>query len=273
MKSLLIIFLPALLFFACQTNPPNSPESLVSGKIFLKVNFNFVPQSKAVNRVVLLEDFANVSCVPCVTSNRIIRTLTTETYGHSSLVAVKYPTNFPAPNDLFYHANKQVCDSKISFYNVFFAPTTVIDGIEKPFSTDSSAIKQKINERLSVAPPFEIIVSDTFISGSYYIDIKIQTLSSVDLSNLFVETVIIEEKIKFASAPGSNGETTFYDVMRAVLPSTDGVSLNNVQQSGNNLVEIETDLLENWQTDQLNAVVFIQNKSTKEVLQAGSTFN
>ena len=39
-----------------------------------------------------------------VTSNKIIENLTTVTYGHSNLVAIKYPTNFPAPNDPFYLA-------------------------------------------------------------------------------------------------------------------------------------------------------------------------
>jgi hypothetical protein len=273
MKRLILILLPALIYFSCETNPPFIPEARVSGKIFLKVDFNFVPQTKSVDKVVLLEDFANVSCVPCVSSNRIIKTLTRETYGHTRLVAVKYPTYFPAPNDPFYNANKPVCDSKISFYNIFFAPTTVIDGLEKPPSTDSIAVKQEIDERLAVAPPFEIVVTGSFISGSYYIDVQVNTLTAIDFTNLALETVILEEEIEFSSAPGSNGETKFYDVMRAVLPSTDGVSLNTVQQSVSNTIEIEADLLEHWQTDQLNAVVFIQNKSTKEVLQAGSTFN
>jgi hypothetical protein len=272
MKRLLILLLPAVIYFSCKTNPPFTPEVRVSGKIFLKVDFNFSPQSRVVNRTVLLEDFANVSCVPCVTSNRIIRTLTRETYGHTKLVAVKYPTNFPAPNDLFYHANKPVCDSKIAFYNIFFAPTTVIDGIEKPSSTDSAAVKQKIDERLAVAPPYEIQVSDSFIAGSYYLNVQVNTLTSIDLTNLTLETVILEEEIEFSTPPGSNGETKFYDVMREVLPSTDGISLNDVQQSGTNVVEIEADLLDNWQISRLNAVIFIQNKSTKEVLQAGSTF-
>ncbi|MDO8548757.1 MAG: Omp28-related outer membrane protein [Ignavibacteria bacterium] len=273
MKRYLIILLPVLLFLSCKTNPPFTPENRVSGKIFLKVNFNFVPQSKTVNKVVLLEDFANVSCVPCVTSNRIIKSLTRTSYGPEKLVAIKYPTNFPAPNDLFYLANKPVCDSKILFYNIFFAPTTVIDGIEKPSSTDSSALKQKIDARLAAAPSFEIIVTDTFISGSYYIDVQVNSLAAIDLTNLTLEAVILEEEIEFSNPPGSNGETKFYDVMRAVLPSTDGISLAAVQQSGSNLVETEADLIANWQTNQLNAVVFVQNKSSKEVLQAGISLN
>jgi hypothetical protein len=264
-----IILLPALFLVSCKTYPPVSPEGRVSGKIFLKINFNFTPQSRTVNKLVLLEDFANVSCVPCVTSNRIIETLTRKTYGPEKLIGIKYPTNFPAPNDLFYLANKPSCDAKISFYNILFAPTTVIDGISKPSSTDSAAIKQKIDERLSAPPAFEIIVTDAFIEGSYYIDVQVNSLIARDINNLVLQTVILESEIEFTNPPGSNGETKFYDVMRTILPSPDGITMADVQQSGTNIQNIEGDLIESWQTNQLNAVVFIQDISSKEVLQAG----
>jgi len=270
MKRLLIILIPALLFVSCKTNPPFTPENRVSGKIFLKVNFNFVPQSKVVNKVVLLEDFANVSCQPCVGSNLVIKSLTREVYGPEKLVAIKYHTYFPGPNDPLYLANKSLYDSKISFYNVFFAPTTIIDGLERP---DTSALRQKIDARLTVAPPFEIIVTDTFIAGSYYIEVQVNSLSTINLTNLILESALIEEEIKYENPPGSNGETEFFDVMREKLPSTIDIFLADVQQSGSNIIEIESDLLESWQTDKLNVVVFIQNKLTKEVLQAGTTLN
>jgi len=270
----LIILLSALFFSSCKTNPPVSPiDNRISGKIFLNINFNFIPQSKVVNKVVLLEDFANVSCVPCIISNKIIESLTRISYGTQKLVAVKYPTNFPAPNDLFYLANKPVCDSVISYYNVFFAPTTIIDGINSPSSTDSLALKQKIDERLAVAPIFEIIATEEFISGSYYVDIQVSALVAYDLSNLVLRAVILEREIEFANPPGSNGETKFYDVMREILPSPNGMSLAEVHQSGSNIIEIEGDLRAGWQTDQLKTVVFIQNKITKEVLQVGISLN
>ncbi len=273
-RMFLIILLSALFFSSCKTNPPVSPiDNRISGKIFLNINFNFIPQSKVVNKVVLLEDFANVSCVPCIISNKIIESLTRITYGPEKLVAVKYPTNFPAPNDLFYLANKPVCDSVISYYNVFFAPTTIIDGINSPSSTDSLALKQKIDERLAVAPIFEIIATEEFIAGSYYVDIQVSALVAYDLSNLVLRAVILEREIEFANPPGSNGETKFYDVMREILPSPNGMSLAEVQQSGSNIIEIEGDLRAGWQTDQLKTVVFIQNKITKEVLQVGISLN
>ena len=270
LKKILIILIPAILFVSCKTNPPFVPENRVSGKIFLKINFNFVPQSKVVDKVVLVEDFANVSCQPCVGSNLVIKNLTTNVYAPDQLVAIKYHTYFPGPNDPIYLANKPLYDSKISFYNVFFAPTTIVDGLERP---DTSALRQKIDSRLTVSPPFEIIVTSAFLEGSYYIDVKINSLASIDLTNIKMEAAIIEKEIGYDAPPGSNGETKFYDVVRNILPSIDGLSLAEVQQSGSSSFEIEDDLLENWKTSELNTVIFIQDKSTKEILQAGSTLH
>ena len=59
-------------------------------------------------------------------------------------------------------------------------------------------------------------------------------------------------------------------MVRKILPTINGLSLANVQQSVSNIIDIEDDLLESWQTNKLNVVVFIQNKLTKEVLQAGT---
>lgn len=274
MKLFYCFFVIILLFSSCKTNPPASPftNKIVSGKIFLNIDFNLTPQNKTVNKTVLLEDFANVSCIPCVTSNKIIENLTRVTYGHSNLIAIKFPTYFPAPNDPFYIANKPHSDSRISFYNVFFAPTTIIDGNLSPSSLDSNILKQRIDARLATTPNFEILVNDEFIEGSYFINVEVNLLApGIDLTNLVIHAILLESEIEFSSAPGSSNETKFYDVMRSMLLSGEGASLSDVQQSGSTNIEVEADLFEFWNVEKLNTVVFIQNKLSKEVFQAGST--
>ncbi len=116
-----------ILLSSCETNPPIVVD-YGSGNIFLKINLNTSGSSSA-SKIVLLEDFANVSCVPCVISNKIIESLTKNTYGPSKLVAVKFPTNFPSPSDPFYLAQPNYCDQRMEYYNIFFAPTTYVDGV------------------------------------------------------------------------------------------------------------------------------------------------
>lgn len=227
-----------------------------------------------VTKVVLLEDFANVSCAPCVTSNKIIEQLFTSTYGSAKLVAIKYPTSFPSPNDPFYQANKPDCDARRAYYSVIAAPTTIIDGIHRPISIDSFSVKEKIEEQLIKTPQFKVEVLDS-ISGSQYlakVSITLLDAAGIDFSNLILHTVVTETEIEFATPPGSNGETKFYDVMRAMLPSNQGESLSGLQNNQMLNFERQVAINQGWNTAHLNTIVFVQNQQTKEVYQAASTF-
>lgn len=223
---------------------------------------------------VLLEDFANVSCIPCVTSNKIIESLTKYTYGYDQLVAIKYPTNFPSPNDPFYLANSEDCDARMGYYNILFAPTTIIDGIERPISTDSLSIKSAIDLRLQKNARFRIHVSDNIIGSIYYITItvRVEDGSGVDFSNLVLHTVVTETDIVFSTPPGSNGETEFFDVMRKMLPSNVGESISMLEQTEEKTFQRQVNIDPSWNVNHLNIVVFIQDNITGEVYQAGSTF-
>lgn len=236
-------------------------------------NVYFELEPVTVSKIVLLEDFANVSCDPCVVSNIIIHNLISSTFGPAKLIAIKYPTNFPAPNDLFYLANKDHSNARIQYYNVFSAPTTRIDGLLRPPSLDSNAIKQRIEERLALTPPFNILVEANAVGTTYKIKVTVQTIepSGIDFPNLVLHTVITETDIAFPSPPGSNGETKFYDVMRTMLPNSSGEAISNLNQPGTYNFEWEVDISPKW-NGQLNVVAFIQDHSTKEVYQTGSTF-
>lgn len=237
------------------------------------ITVNFTLQ-EIVNKLVLLEDFANVSCTPCVTSNKIIEQLVNKSYGTKKLVAIKFPTNFPSPNDPFYLANKPDCDARRSYYTVNIAPTTIIDGIERPLSTDSISIKEKIDAQLLKPAQFKIEIADSIAGNLYMIKVKATLIdqANIDFTNLVLHTVVTETEIEFATPPGSNGETKFFDVMRKMLPSNQGESLETLEQDLSMSFEFQTTINAGWNQAHLNTVVFIQNKQTKEVYQANSTF-
>jgi len=272
-NKLFFLVLPILLIASCNTNPPTSPLIVPTGNIVLKLNVDNTANVLLDSKVVIIEDFANVSCNPCVISNKIVEQLANQTYGRSKLVAVKFPTNFPAPNDLFYLAAKEICDARISYYNVFFAPTTVIDGILKPISTDSNSVKTAVDSRLSITPRFNINIGAN-LEGDYTVnvDIKFIDTTSINMSDLVIHTVLTETDIEFEQAPGSNGETKFYDVTRLMLPSKDGTPIRQLIDQGEVTFLFEDALLSSWNLEKLNFVVYIQNKATKEVFQTGSTF-
>jgi hypothetical protein len=262
-----------LLMVSCNTNPPTSPDITPTGNVVLTLKVDNTTNVISASKVVIVEDFANVSCNPCVISNKIVEQLANQTYGRSKLVAVKFPTNFPAPNDLFYLAAKEICDARISYYNVFFAPTTVIDGIIRPISTDSNSVKAAVDSRLSITPRFNINVG-AILEGDYSVNVNVKFIdtSAINMSDLVIHVVLTETDIEFEQAPGSNGETKFYDVTRLMLPTKEGTPIRQLIDQGELTFTFEDALLSSWNLEKLNFVVYVQNKTTQEIFQTGSTF-
>ncbi|MCW8994747.1 MAG: PEGA domain-containing protein, partial [Psychromonas sp.] len=269
MKQLSFLAVITMLMFGCKTNPPteSAPPVQNVGKVFVDAN---VPDSKIylndtftgkytpdtltlnqgdysikvvkedVQKLVLIEDFANVSCIPCVQSNKIIESLSNIKFGRTKLVVIKFPTYFPSPNDPFYLANKIDCDSRIAYYNIFFAPSTITDGIERPISTDSLDVISKVEGRLDSLPRFDVSVTAEVTGGNYMITVNIKVIDKyfplsqnlninagdtktlnfdlqldttpITYSDLVLHTIVTETDIEFSSPPGSNGETKFFDV-------------------------------------------------------------
>ncbi|GIK23474.1 MAG: Omp28-related outer membrane protein [Ignavibacterium sp.] len=236
----------------------------------VEISFNLY----AADKIVLIEDFANVSCVPCVTSNKILEQLTNHTFGRNKLVSIKFPTNFPSPVDPFYLANGPDCNSRMGYYSIILAPTNIINGKLKPIPSDSNDVKAKVISELAKIPQFKIHVQSNINANNFIIEISVEVkdLTNLDFSKLVLHTVVTETNIEFATPPGSNGETKFYDVMRKMLPDNQGESLASINQTGTYTFQRQIPINQNWVQSNLNTVVFIQNKETKEIYQAGSTF-
>ncbi len=218
------------------------------------------------SKIVLVSDFANVSCDPCVISNKIIHSLESGAY-RNKIVVLKYSTYWPCSTDPFYLAAKQECDSRISFYNVMTAPTIWVDGIKKPVPTDSNKIKEAIDEQLSKTPRFGIRVTKNISGDNLQANVKVTFIDTagLDFSNLVLHVVVVESEIEFSSPPGSNGETKFYHVVRDMLPAHDGEGLSKAEteyQRGTTCNAV-------WNKSKINVAAFIQNKATREVYQTG----
>ncbi len=259
---------------SCETNPPNAPVFIGSGHIQLKIKVEQTPKINAANKVVLLEDFANVSCIPCVESNKVIEAIA-NSYGPSKLAVVKFPTNFPSPVDPFYLANKAACDYRINYYTIFAAPTTIVDGTTRYLSLqDSTAIKTVIDQKLTQTPRFSLSVIDSMSGGSYFINVTIGIIdtSGISTSGLVLHTALTETDIEFSTPPGSNGETIFYDVLRFLMPDEQGLSLSSLLSSGEKTFLFEDAFNSEWNPEKISTTCYIQNTSTKEIYQAAKGF-
>ncbi len=226
------------------------------------------------NKTVLIEDFSNSSCGPCVTSNNILRSLK-KSYASDELIAIKFTASFPSPNDPMYLANTEDSDTRLQYYTIFSTPTIIVDGINKTVATDSMSIKAKIDASLQQFPKFTIEVEDSISGQTIHVKGKVKLLdnSGIDFNSLVLHTVIIETKIEYSSPPGSNGETEFDDVMRKMLPTSTGYPISQIENENEVEFEWSANINSQWNKNRLETVVYIQHTNSKEVYQAYSTIN
>ena len=220
-------------------------------------------------KVVLLEDFSNVSCGPCVESNKIIKLLK-HSYTDSKLVVVKYAASYPSPVDPMYLANTTDSDLRMSYYSVFFTPTVIVDGVDKPIASDSNSIKEQIDENLLESPKFEIFATKSIVGDTIKVfgTLKLLDQTELDFSNLILHSVVIESIIEYPSPPGSNGETEFADVMRKMLPNNQGYSITEIENNNELSFNFESEINGIWMKDKLEVVLFVQDSSSKKIYQA-----
>ncbi|MBK7869126.1 MAG: PEGA domain-containing protein [Ignavibacteriales bacterium] len=243
----------------------------VSKNSFAEEVFNLAPVTE--KKLVLLEDFANVSCSPCVQSNLVIRSLMTGTYSSEQLLIIKYHVSYPSPQDLFYQANKTVIDKRAQFYNVFSTPTSYIDGKLKPISSDSTQIKQYVNQQLAASAKFRVTVKDSVGGGTIFAKAGLKVIDPAILTpslsgNLILHVMAIQTETSFATPPGSNGETVFYDVVRGFFTGADGTPANFTYFGEELSFNLSIPVGNGWDMTKIKVVAFLQNKLTKEIYQA-----
>jgi len=223
-------------------------------------------------QVVLIEDFSNVSCGPCVASNQILKSLK-KTYDKSKLLILKYATNFPSPNDPMHLASSGDAKTRMSFYNILFTPTIYVNGVDKPIASDSNSIKEKIDSNLLKSAKLKIDSDYSLKNDSIKVNVTVKVLDDSDLnfSKLNVFVAIQESKIEYATPPGSNGETEFEDVLRKLLPGHNGYSISSLKDNNEIQFNWGTKIESIWNRDRIEVIAFIQDANTGVIYQASSS--
>lgn len=236
--------------------------------------------SQSTPRTVLLEHFTQASCGPCATSNPAIKNYLDNTT-QVDIVQISYQTSWPGFDPMHLHNVSEVGD-RVSKYNVTGVPNSVIDGGGAawggfnggPIGTNFGGVPgwtdATFTNRASMMSPFEIELESDLSADLSTVNasLKITATDSVQSGSYVAYIVVIEKEIIFATAPGSNGETEFVNVMKKMLPNSTGASIAATWVPGDSLVINETWTASNvYDKSQLAVVAFIQ-KNNDEVMQS-----
>jgi hypothetical protein len=170
-------------------------------------------------------------------------------------------------DDPFYLSNTVDNDGRRGFYAVNAVPDLFFDGNAAITPGSYGSMEGAILPRLAVESPLEITVNTTVVGNSMTVEADITAVDDVPPSNLKVFVALVEPERHYSVSVGTNGEKDFYYIMRDMLPNYGGTAISMI--NGQTIQVSETGTLDPGWIDPY-ALVWVQDTSTKEVLQAAA---
>jgi len=228
-----------------------------------------VVNAQGAKKYVLFEHFTNASCPPCATLNPAFQTLynQNETKAHH----IAYHTSWPG-FDPMYQSNTSESTSRVGYYGVSGVPDMIRSGTD--LDGPSAATQADIDMITSQTSPISISVEQSKKSETEgKVDITVTTHGNVPNGNWVIRAAVVEKYLDYGSAPGSNGETDFPNIFRKMISGISGESFSAASMGENVRYSYSFDIQDDWNEEQLYVIAFVQNETTKEVINSGSSID
>lgn len=215
------------------------------------------------SRIALVEHFTQASCFPCASYNPTLEALLNNNLDQA--VSIKYQTSWPGFDPMHNH-NPTDVNNRTSYYGIGGVPRPVLQGT----TSGTGAVTQTaINNIVATASPFTIEATAVLTSSEDGLIITANVIAEEAVTgDLVAHIVVVEEEINFTSPPGSNGETSFFNVMKKMLPDANGTSLNDFEVNQSETLTEIWEFSNVYDVDQIAVVIFIQDNISRTVYQA-----
>ena len=223
-------------------------------------------EPKLSNKVVLVEHFTQASNVACATHNLGINALLGATTNKDKVAHIAYHTSWPGidPMYTFNQSNGQG-DSRVTYYGVTGVPNCVLGGNQAQ-GTPAIVTQAGIDAEYAAPGFFNISGQGIYnqISNNLQIDVDIEAFVAPPSGTIKAQVVLVES-INYASAPGTNGETYFPDVMRKMFPSEAGTIIANPVIGNTTSLSFTYSVQSPIDISNCHLVVFVQNETNKDI--------
>lgn len=216
-------------------------------------------------RTVVLECFTSTTCGPCASANPVLDNLINN--NADKLIAIKYHVNWPAAGDPMNLHNPGDVSSKVSFYSINAVPYSVGDGT---WVGNSSSVSQAlVNQWAAVDSPIDMRMTYYFNAAqdTMFVVVMGRASSAINSNSLKLNISVIEKTMEYATAPGSNGERIFHNVMKKLLPSAAGTSIAAMEAGDYFAYKYSWALANVMNVSELTAVAWLQDGTTKQMIQ------
>lgn len=219
-------------------------------------------------KFVLYEHFTQASCGPCATQNPAFKNGILDVF-EGKIHHISYHTSWPG-FDPMYNAAPAPADTRVAYYNVTGVPDMILNGTT--IGGPAAASAADIAAADATTAPISVDVKETEVLGSRTVDIDVATVGTVPAGSYLLQAFVVERNVDYASAPGSNGETSFPNVMRAQLTATNGDAYSAAAIGSATSFSYTYALDPAWDPSQIYVIAFVQSV-TKAVLNSGSSFD
>jgi|GEM_PF-656829 len=230
--------------------------------VFYSTTFSVQAQYK---RRVLLEEFTQASCVPCAENNPVFNALLLSTA--SIVTPIKYQTPWPGSDPMYFQTAEDV-NHRINYYNVPGVPDLLENGKRYPQAV-AAYTQERINNAYNKTTPVTISLTHRLNAkfDSVFIEIAVKSESALT-GDLRLHIAVTEANISFSAAPGSNGETSFYSVMRKMLPDANGIATGSFLAGEKKTYRLKWAVKNFYNLNQVETIAWLQHRQTKEVWQS-----
>jgi len=221
-------------------------------------------------KYVIFEHFTQASCGPCAQQNPYMEATLDANVGR--VHQISYHTSWPGVDPMNAYNPTQVAD-RVGYYGVSGVPD--VFGLGNQYHGSPTGVTQTLVDNLaSEAAPIRIILKETSNGTVRTVKIKVFTVGTVPSANYKVRVAVNEKMVNYVTPPGSNGEKNFPDVFRKMLPGTAGDPYTPAAVGDSVTFTYTYNLdLTHWDTTKIYTCAFIQNETTKEIINSGSTLD
>jgi len=243
----------------------NGYKSIITEFQIVQDSLIHLQETFEINQRILLETFGNVSCEPCVDAVTNLHNFI-EANNPEDFALVEYFANWPNPNDPFFKEAPEDVIQRVMYYDVRTLPALRINGSEGAEATlyaDIVSVYENVLANFNSS--LGLSIKKQNVDGVLTVNIEIYNFNgSLENDQWFLFVAIFENDIHFNTPPGSNGLKDFDYVFRTFLSDKQGDPI----QSNSNSIELEYSMpWSEWNYANSNVLAFIQNMSTKQIIQ------
>ena len=220
-----------------------------------------------VKKYVLMEHFTNTFCSTCAASNpSFYTTIKIETNTDVHHLAI-HP-DIPYTQCPLYQANTTEQVKRKTFYAIPGTPRVCINGAAN--ASVGSVTTASLAADVAKTSPLSVKVKEISGTAGRTATITVKPVGDVAAAEYRLFVAIVEKKLNFAA---NNGESIHYDVFRKFLTSADGDAYTMPAKGVEASLNFNYTPVAPWVADQVYVLAFIQNMTTKEVLNSGTKFD